>query len=224
MLEYIKYLPSQENIDCCASSATLLAAEILMSMNGVHLHLSRLFPYYMARRLQGRIGQRGTELKAVLESLVIHGVCLDQQWPLRHSLINREPSVQAQEQAKLYRVNSFQHVPVQDISDKISQNIPVVVGLRTGRQFWKMSGNFDQQIYSPVNDTDNRYSHSHAVTIVRDLVDRDSWIVANSRGLRWGNRGLGILPYSCSVDIGESYSITEFAGFQTGKKFSTIDK
>lgn len=220
MLEFVKYLPSQENIDCCASSASLLAAEIIMAKNGQHKHFSRLFPYYMARKMQNRIGQKGTELKSILDALSIYGVCLDQQWPLRHSLVDMEPSLKAIEEATKYKVGSFEYVQVSDFNKFLMNKIPIIIGMRTGKQFWKLAGKLEEQMYYPINDTDNRYSHGHAVVIVGNRPEYNSWIVANSRGLKWGDKGLGILPYECYVDIGESYAITSFAGFMAGKKIS----
>ena len=38
---YIKYLPSQENIGCCTASASLLALEIAYSIVGTYNHFSR---------------------------------------------------------------------------------------------------------------------------------------------------------------------------------------
>lgn len=218
MLEFVKYLPSQENIDCCTSSAALLAAEIIMAQHNQPKHFSRLFPYYMARKKQNRIGARGTDILTTLEVLSETGVCLDQQWPLRPSLTDKEPSMKAFEEADKYKVNSFEIVS--DIDKYIDNRIPVIIGMRTGKQFWKLTGKLEDQLYCPVNETDNRYSHGHAVVIVGNRPEQESWIVANSRGLKWGDRGFGILPYRCAVDIGESYAITSFAGFMAGKKIS----
>lgn len=220
MLEFVKYLPSQENIDCCAASASLLAAEIIMAKNNQPKHFSRLFPYYMARKMQNRIGQKGTDLKTILESLSLYGVCLDQQWPLRPSLIDKEPSKVAIQEADRYKVGSYEYVQFSDFNKFVENNIPVIIGMRTGKQFWKLTGKLEEQKYCPVNDTDNRYSHGHAVVIVGNRPDLNSWIVANSKGLKWGDRGFGILPYECYVDIGESYAITSFTGFMAGKKIS----
>jgi C1A family cysteine protease len=71
----------------------------------------------------------------------------------------------------------------------------------------------------PVNDVDNRLSLSHAVTIVGNRPDLNSWIIANSRGLKWGDKGFGILPYNCVVDIGEAFSITGLLDTGIGKNF-----
>jgi len=90
----------------------------------------------------------------------------------------------------------------------------------TGTKFWSLTGPLEEQKYCPVNNTDNRLSKGHAVVIIGYDDSLNSWIIANSLGPKWGDRGLGAIPYDCNKDIGESYVITSFAGISLGKKFS----
>jgi len=115
---------------------------------------------------------------------------------------------------------------VHEFNTYLDQSIPIIVGVRTGSKFWKLSGELSSQNYVPVNDTDNRLARGHAVTIVGNdpNIMGGSWIIANSLGPKWGSNGYGILPYTCSVDIGESYIIQSFAGIPAGKNFQRIDK
>jgi hypothetical protein len=127
------------------------------------------------------------------------------------------PSFTAISEAEKYKVNLFHHVPISRIHEYVHHSVPVIVGIRTGRQFWKLSGPIGQQNYTPVNDTTNQHAYDHAVVIVGNMPEKRCWIIANSKGLKWGDKGIGILPYECAVDIGESYSIIDFAGFVVGK-------
>jgi C1A family cysteine protease len=220
--EYIKYLPSQDNVGCCTASASLLAIEIIMSMNSKPTHFSRLFPYYNARKMQGRVGQLGTELRITLESMNQYGVCLDRAWPFSPHRVNVEPSIAAYDEALKYKVRSYEPAEVDNFNTLIDIGIPIIVGLHTGRLFKHMGNELTKQCYKPVNSTDNTYFRGHAVTIVGYTAG--AWIIANSFGLRWGDHGYGILPYECSVDIGEAYIVRDFAGISAGKNFHTIDK
>jgi C1A family cysteine protease len=211
--EHIKYMQSQENVGCCTASAVLLAAEIMSAKVNRPLNLSRLFVYYMTRKLQGRLGQKGAELKSTFDALLRYGVCKEQFWPFSPHRVEHEPNARAIQNAE-YRISSYENVNYSNFNSLLDRGIPVVIGMHTGRLFWSMRGEFREQVYKPVNNIDNRPAPGHAVTIVgyNNEIQGGSWIIANSLGLRWGYRGCGILPYSCYVDIGESYVIRNFAG------------
>lgn len=211
--EHIKYMQSQENVGCCTASATLLAAEIISAKVNKPLNLSRLFVYYMTRKMQGRLGQKGAELRATFDSLSEYGVCKEQFWPFSPHRVDQEPNARAIQNAQ-YRINKYENASYQDFNLLLDRGIPIVIGMYTGRLFWSMRGKLHEQIYKPINGIDNRLAQGHAVTIVGydNKIKNGSWIIANSLGLRWGDHGCGILPYECHDDIGESYIIRNFAG------------
>lgn len=205
---------------CCTASATLTAVELIMSMNNVPVNFSRLFLYYMTRQMQNRIGQKGAELGATLESLKIYGCCTDKLWPFIVSRTDKSPNHLCIEEALNYRLDNYESIPMTNFNYYLERNIPVIIGMRIGRKFLKLQGPISEQQYYPVNTTDNRPSFGHAVTIVGfdDTLNGGSWIAANSMGLRWGDKGYCAIPYSCEIDIGEAYAIHSFAGFTAEKK------
>jgi len=212
-------LPDQHNIGCCAASASLLAAEIILADNS---RLSRLFTYYLARKSKNRIGQNGAELKDTLDSMCQYGVATDKTWPFSFNRVNTEPSVAAFSEATRLKLRSYIWVSTDSFKEYLHKGIPIIAGLHTGKLFWKMKGPLSKQVYKSINTTDNRKFRDHAITIIGydDNLLGGSWIIANSLGLTWGDHGIGILPYECNTDIGESYAITDFAGITPGKKIS----
>ena len=218
---YIRYLPDQGNIGCCSACATLLAAEMIMTMEGVKVNFSRLYLYYMTRKLQGRLGEEGAELSKTLEALSARGVCEDNYWPLAQNRAELEPDAVAMFNAAKYVSCQYRSVEVDQYKEYLNNGIPIIVGMFTGKKFWQLSGNLAEQAYKPINNTDNMLSKGHAVTIVGydDELGSGSWIIANSLGPGWGFQGYAAIPYECSKEIGESYCITNFAGKTAGKKF-----
>lgn len=212
----IHYLPSQENIGCCTASATLLAIEMLCKVHNNPVLFSRLFTYYLTRKRQDRVGQHGAELLSTLETLTEHGACPNGLWPFMWNKVNTEPGNTARNEASMHRLESYSRVRIEEINGYLDNGIPVIIGMWTGRKFWKLRGDLSLQDYTPVNNTDNRVSKGHAMTIVgydNDLAG-GTWIVANSLGPKWGHRGYGAIPFSCGNDIGESYVIRSFAGME----------
>ena len=220
---YIKYLPSQERVDCCTASATLVAAEIICNIENKPRVFSRLYTYYMTRKLQGRLGLKGADLETTLKSLSIYGAASERLWPFSYLRVEVEPTVPVLEDAAHFRVESYEKIEHGQFKEALKNGIPIVFGMFTGRKFWKLSGPLDTHDYEPVNETTNRPSKGHAVTCIgfNDSYNGGSWIIANSMGPKWGDRGYAAIPYSCNVDIAEPFIITRFAGISAGLKISS---
>ena len=212
--EYVDYLPSQGNIGCCTASASLLALEILLASKGNRVNLSRLFLYYMTRKESGRIGEKGATLSGTLESLKRYGSPLEIYWPLTYFRTDTEPDEHAKQEALRFKIYSYVDISSNSYKEYLSSGIPIIVGIRTGKLFWELAGPFEEHRYIPINGSNNRISHGHAITIIGydDNLNNGSWIIANSMGPKWGFHGYAAIPYSCNVDIGESYVITAITG------------
>ena len=193
-----------------------------MAIHNQRINFSRLYLYYMTRKLQNRLGEHGAELKETLNALTMYGVATNSVWPFSYNRVEKEPSVQAIQDAARYKLHSFAWADSSEFKKYITKHIPIIIGMRTGRMFWKLKGQLYEHAYVPINNTDNREYKGHAVVIVGydDTLNSGSWIIANSTGPKWGFQGYAAIPYSCNVDIGESYIITDFAGIIAGKKIS----
>lgn len=192
-----------------------------MTMGGIWIPMSRLYVYYMARKLQGRSGKNGAELRITLEAMTQFGVSPEQHWAFGYNRVDVEPSMQSQTEAAQFRLHGYHYICAVNFKESIDNNIPVVIGMYTGRMFWKLKGPLQEQQYKPINTEDNRQSNGHAMTIVGydDDMNGGSWIVANSLGPKWGDHGYGAIPYSCNANIGEAYVLNGFAGITPGKKY-----
>lgn len=219
---YISHLPSQHNIPCCTASASLLAIETMMSTYNKKFRFSRLYVYYMTRKLQDRLGQKGAELGSTLEAMKQCGIATDATWPFAQNRVNTEPNAMAINEASQYKVGSYTWAEEESYKEYLHQNMPIIIGFHSGKMFWHLKGPLSSLIYKPINNEDNKKFKGHAATIVGydDSLLGGSWIIGNSLGLTWGDHGFGLLPYECRNDIGESYVITNFAGITPGKKIS----
>lgn len=204
---YIKYMPNQFGVQCCTASASLLAAEIILSMNSATTNLSRLYTYFMTRKIQNRIGLHGADLNYTMESLAKFGSCPESQWPFEVRRVDHHPTLQCQQDATRFLLDEYTRISPACITATLDQGYPVIAGMFTGRRFWKLES---KEVYHPINTSDNRQSKGHAVTIVG--YNSDGWIIANSLGTQWGDRGYGVMSVDCVSDIGEAFVIKKFAG------------
>lgn len=212
----VKLIHPQGTIGSCTACSALTAIELLLSSAGKFQYLSRLYVYYMTRKLSNRINKTGASLKDTFMSLSIYGVPPESVWPYRKALQNIEPPKSVIDTAILNKNIKYEivNIDVTIFKQYIHSKLPIIIGFATGKLFWKISGRIDLQRYSPVNNVDNLQSTGHAVVIVGydDALCGGSFIIANSLGPSWGDRGFGIYPYSCIVDIGEAYTIKSFNG------------
>jgi C1A family cysteine protease len=197
---------------------------MILASNGIKKHFSRLYLYYMTRKMQNRVGKPGAELKDTMTALSIYGSPEENVWPFMPGRTNVAPAPHAIEAAVHNKLREYEALQTTDFNSYIDNDIPVIIGMRTGRMFWEMKGPLETHAYKPVNNIDNRNIFGHAVTIIGydNNLKGGSWIIANSRGPDWGFQGYGAIPYACEVDIGEAYIIKNFAGNMAGKKISKI--
>lgn len=207
--EYTRLLQSQDNVPCCTASATLTALETIFNTRGENYNFSRLFLYYNTRKLQNRIGQKGANLAFTFDALKQFGCCQEKDWPFYNHRIDKEPTPTSYRNAIKFDSINFRSLPRSEFKIHIDRNIPIIIGMNIGRKFLKLFGPLAEQLYFPINDTSNRLSRGHAMVIVgyNNNICSGSWIVANSMGLKWGDKGFGILPYECEIDIFESHVI-----------------
>lgn len=208
-------------IPCCTSCATLLAAEIMLSQAGYNIKFSRLFLYYMTRARQGRVGLQGTDLNSTLETFTNVGVSTNSSWPYIVAYTDLEPTPTAINEAAYNKISSYKRINCNDFKKYLDDSIPIIVGMKTGSLFWKLTGDYTQHNYKPINDTDNIERNGHAVTIIGydDLLNGGSWIISNSTSIRWGFRGIAAIPYSCVQDMYECYVITDLLAILSNRKF-----
>jgi hypothetical protein len=167
----------------------------------------------MARKIQGSLHLEKCQLKNVFLALEKYGACSDQLWPFDRSRINVEPSSEAVFDGIQHRLQSYEKV--EDIDNYLQRDVHVIIGLSVGELFIH-----NPSEYRPINGTDNRLMYGHAALIVGST--DNGWILANSFGPKWGDKGYCVLPYECSIDIGEKYAITSFAGITPRIKLSDI--
>jgi C1A family cysteine protease len=180
---------------------------------------SHLFIYYNARRMEGNTAKdTGCTIRSALQSIVQHGVCSEQDWPLEEvnpstmGMSGRFPedSKPAQEPPASVYENARSVIADKDVSyarldndlghlkQCLAEGYPFIFGFHVYKAF--RSDDEDGISSSGVLDlprpTEAWSQHDHAVLAVGYDDASQRFIVRNSWGEGWGQKGYFTMPYA----------------------------
>lgn len=183
-----EYTPisDQGSLGSCVANATVDALEMLQGLKNPDKvqSLSRLFVYYNARHLEDKmITDRGTYIRNAFRSLQDIGVCLESEWPYVEAKVNRQPPILSFKTALGNKINDYYAITsigserIKDIELAITNNHPVVFGLRIANSF------FDANSSTILEPTSTVGGHAMIITGYK----KDAFYVRNSWGKSWGD-------------------------------------
>ena len=192
-------LPSvydQGQTSSCTAQAIAGAIEYGLASEGKPVHIpSRLFIYYNERLMEGTTNEdAGAEIRDGIKSVSSDGVPDEKFWPWDPTKLWGKPSDEAYAEAKKGIIKQYSRVPVSlyNIQSVLSHNIPVVFGASLYQSFESdlvsRTGNV------PMPDPNEGMVGGHAMLMVG--YDAGHFIVRNSWGDGWGDKGYCYIPYA----------------------------
>jgi uncharacterized tellurite resistance protein B-like protein len=197
---FMTAVEDQQSTNSCAANATAGAYEYLVKRHlGEEAYdVSRLFIYYNARAADDpdNIEDEGSVLSQVIEGLKENGACSEDTWPFDPENVNEPPSDDAYEEAKGFLIEDTELVPTDLNAWKavLAAGHPIIFGM-------KLFGSFDKQkkaglVPMPSPAESGRESHGgHAMLCVGYSDPDQVFIVRNSWGPEWGDKGYCYIPY-----------------------------
>lgn len=162
---------------------------------------SRLFNYYCSRSLQNNmLRDVGSTIKDATQVLFQFGTCSDPVWPYIPSKYAVQPPHIAYAQASTKRIASYARVTIsaQGIESAIQAGHPVCIGILLYDSFVSTTVQKTGIVKTP-DPSKERFLGGHAIVIVGyDRTDPNNpvFIVRNSWGASWGNKGYCTIPYA----------------------------
>jgi C1A family cysteine protease len=201
---------NQRSLSSCVGNATADAIEILNAIEEEKqakaqgrdpkppVQLSRLFVYTLARALmdanndgQGDVDQdKGTHIRLAFEALSRWGICDEDIWPYDTAKVFTLPSIKAMRQAFGHKIHSYYRIKgvyddrLAEIQAALRANHPVVFGTMIDKAFEALSGP-NATAKKPTGAT----LGGHALIVVGYIASSNLYIVKNSWGQGWGDRG-----------------------------------
>lgn len=157
---------------------------------------SRLFLYYNARLIEGTTASdEGAEIRNAIKSASKFGYIDEASWPYRLRSFTKKPPQSLYTAATKERVRKYERVAreISDFKAALTASLPVVVGISVYDSMSAAKVTKTGQI--PLPRKKDKLEGGHAVLLVGYDDEKRHFIVRNSWGTGWGDKGHGYLPY-----------------------------
>lgn len=159
---------------------------------------SRLFIYYNERKMEGTIPvDAGAIIQDGIKSVVKQGVCPEAEWPYKIERFAAEPSPKAYRSAAKHVIKKYSFIPQGDVNtmkQALAKRDVVVFGFSVYTSFESME--VARTGIVPMPQPGERRLGGHAVLLVGYDEARQVFIVRNSWGADWGDKGYCYFPYA----------------------------
>lgn len=210
--KYCSPIEDQESLGSCTANAGVGLVEFMeRKALGKHLDASRLFLYKATRNLLKIKGDTGAYLRSTMGAIVLFGVPPEEYWPYKIADFDKEPLAfcysfaQSYQAIKYIRLDSGinETLLLKKLKKYLNQNIPSIFGF-TVYDSIEQAGK-DGKI--PFPSKGERVLGGHAIMAVgyddkmeiKNSSDNQktigAFIIRNSWGENWGDKGYGYLPY-----------------------------
>jgi C1A family cysteine protease len=157
---------------------------------------SRLFIYWNERDIEGDTGQDGgAQIRDGVKSLAAFGGCRETTWAFDPKLLFQKPTDAAFTEATAHKVTSYSRLEsVQDMKQCLAAGFPFVFGAT-------IYDSFESPLVSssgvvPMPSKVEECLGGHAITCAGYDDARQVFIVRNSWGTLWGDKGYCYFPYA----------------------------
>ena len=183
----------------CVANAFVGAYEYLAKRElGEAGDVSRLFVYYNARaRHDSQHEDNGTAMYCAIESLIEYGACCEELWLNDEARICEEPDQTAYDNAANYTITEAEFLETNlDLwRQTLAEGYPIAFALNLFESFNDATTNRGR-ISLPKKTENTRETHAWHAMLCVGYSDKDHmFIVRNSWGPEWGDRGYCYVPY-----------------------------
>jgi len=167
---------------------------------------SRLFLYYNERSLDGDVSQdAGSTISQGVNALNAYGVCSEVSWPYDVSQYTTKPSDACYLEALQHKAITYYHVTQDQDNMKgcLLLGNPIALGVTLYPSFESDQVAKDGIVSMPSDDDMSQGPlGGHAIVCCGydDNLNGGCWIMRNSWGDSWGDKGYFYLPYAYLTD------------------------
>ena len=190
----------QKSLSSCTANAVAGAYEYLIKkyLAKKAFDVSRLFIYYNARLRAGyEIEDKGSHIQYAVDSLMKIGACKEDTWPYDLKSVNKKPHEDSYVAAADFKIEKKKIIPtkLETWKQVMAEGYPIVFGTALFSSFDTCTKN-KGIVSMPSPDETGRKAHGlHAMLCVGYSDVDKMFIVRNSWGDKWGDKGYCYMPY-----------------------------
>ena len=190
---------NQDKLGSCTANAIAAAYEyddIKQNEKDVFIP-SRLFIYYNERKIEGSIDtDSGAEIRDGIKSISVDGVCSEDMWKYDITKFTECPTQECYDDAKNHKSIEYKRVvqSLEQLKQCLIEGFPFIFGFNVYSSFetQEVADTGDM----PMPKEDEELLGGHAVCAVGFDDNRRVFIVRNSWGDSWGDKGYFYMPYA----------------------------
>ena len=187
---------NQGQLGSCTGNALVGALEFLERKDGIpYIELSRLFVYYNERVVENTVRlDAGARIRDGIKVLASQGVCSEANWGYDVSKFATKPPALCYKEALGHKVTSYQRIQtVDEMRACLAERYPFVFG-------FTVYGGFESQDVAKTGivqmpQRSERPLGGHAVLGVGYNDSQKRFLIRNSWGEDWGQKGYFTIPY-----------------------------
>jgi C1A family cysteine protease len=191
----------QGALGSCTANSLVGALEFLERKDKQpYVNLSRLFIYYNERVIEHSVNQdSGAELRDGIKTLAKQGVCSEVAWPYKIPRFKTKPVPACYRQARKHVISSYQRLETVDqMRACLAEGYPFVFGFTVYEAFESSTVARSGVLNMP--GTKERVLGGHAVCAAGYDDASRRFVVRNSWGSDWGQKGYFTMPYDYLAD------------------------
>lgn len=181
---------------CTANAISVAFAFNLIKQNQPFFIPSRLFIYYNTRVLEGNADKdSGATLRNTVKSINKVGLCEEQFWPYDISKFKNKPTTTSYKDAEGNKAIKYERLSrsLYDFKSCLAAGYPFICGFSVYDSF--QSREVAKTGKMPMPGPDETLLGGHAVAVVGYDDEMQCFIVRNSWGVKWGDKGHFYMPY-----------------------------
>lgn len=191
---YCSPIEDQGSLGSCTGQAIAGAIELLNTRGGRPNDVSRLFIYYFEREILGTINyDSGAYIRDGIKATSTYGASLESLWPYIISKYNVRPDDIAIADGEQRKVVRYERILDHDgCLDALNNGYPIAIGYYVYPSFYNMGTDNIMPIPNPATEM---LLGGHAVLLVGYDLESELYIVRNSWGVEWGDKGYFYMPF-----------------------------